>query len=151
MKEFAKTEGIKAIGKLHIQKFRNGVLIQAVETPNMIVTVGKQFILDRLINNTLPVMSRMAIGTGTDAPVSSDTTLQVEVARVGTAIPVRNNLTLTYTGIFNAGPTNGTGMISEAGIFNAASSGAMLARTSFTPIEKTDEDTLAISWHITLS
>lgn len=149
MKNLTKKEDIVASGKLQIQKFRNGVLIQEVNTPNMIVTVGKQFIMERLISNVPTQINHMAIGSGGTAPVSSDTTLETELSRLGIGTALRNGVTVTFTGVFPAG--NGTGTISEAGLFNAVSNGTMLARTTFTPIEKAIDDTLAISWHITLS
>lgn len=149
MKNIAKKEDIVAFGRLQIQKFREGVLLQEVNTPNMIVSIGKQFIMERLISNIPTQINHMAIGSGTTAPVSTDSTLEAELSRLGIGMPLRNNTTVTFTGIFPAG--NGTGTISEAGLFNALSGGTMLARTTFTPIEKGVDDTLAISWHIALS
>ena len=48
-------------------------------------------------------------------------------------------------------PGIGTGSITEAGIFNAASSGTMLSRTVFDPVNKTSSDQLSIIWTINLS
>ena len=41
--------------------------------------------------------------------------------------------------------------IKEAGIFNAATGGTMLARTTFAVINKGTDDTVSISWTITVS
>jgi hypothetical protein len=56
---------------------------------------------------------------------------------------------IVYVGTWAAG--DGTGAITEAGIFNASSAGDMLARTVFSVITKDANDTLSITWTITLS
>ena len=45
--------------------------------PNLVVTTGKNFIADRLKNNTT-VMSHMAIGTGSTAAAAGNTALGSE-------------------------------------------------------------------------
>jgi len=56
---------------------------------------------------------------------------------------------IEYVGDFPAG--TGTGAIVEAGVFNAASSGTMLCRTIFSVVNKGSDDTLKITWTITVS
>jgi flavin-dependent dehydrogenase len=56
---------------------------------------------------------------------------------------------VTHTSTFEAG--DATGAITEAGIFNAASGGQMLARTVFPAVNKSSTDTLAITWVVTIS
>lgn len=55
---------------------------------------------------------------------------------------------ITYAASFAAG--TGTGSIVEAGIFNAASSGAMLCITSFDVVNKQAADTIAVTWTINI-
>jgi hypothetical protein len=57
--------------------------------------------------------------------------------------------TITYVSSFEAG--DATGAITEAGIFNAASGGDMLCRTVFSVINKAADDTLSVTWTITLT
>ena len=120
--------------------------------PNLIVTTGKNAIASRLAGTTTAVMSHLAVG-------SSSTAADVANTALGTQLGTRAALTVsggsvsgnqvTFTATFNAG--NGTGAIVEAGIFNAATAGTMLARTTFSVVNKDALDTLTISWVVTIS
>jgi len=44
-----------------------------------------------------------------------------------------------------------TGAITEAGIFNASSSGTMLCRVVFSALNLTSTDSISVDWTITLS
>lgn len=144
VKDFVTMKGV-----VDIKRIRNGVVIQEIKHHNMIVHVGKQFVIRRIKDGSVPPVRWMAIGTGTSAPTSADTALEVEVSRLGIATPVDNDTTLTFTGIFPAG--NGEGDITEAGLFNADTGGTMLARTTFPVVPKGELDDIAISWYISLS
>ena len=99
----------------------------------------------------------IALGTGTTAVSASQTSLVAEFpagagyARVNvpTASFSSSNNQLTLSATF--GPGQATGPISESGVFNAASGGTMLARQTFSAINKGQSDTLTVSWTITLS
>jgi hypothetical protein len=56
---------------------------------------------------------------------------------------------VTYVASFTAGMS--TGAITEAGIFNALSSGSMLCRTTFPVVNKETGDSIVITWVVTLS
>ena len=45
----------------------------------------------------------------------------------------------------------GTGALTEAGIFNASSSGTMLCRTEFSVVNKGASDSMTITWTVTVS
>ena len=74
-------------------------------------------------------------GYGTGSPQPS--TLNIPVTAV-----------ITYASTFAAG--TGTGALVEAGIFNAASAGVMLCKTSFDVVNKQTADTIAITWTINI-
>jgi hypothetical protein len=141
---------INVFGKLVIKKFnKNGDLVETRHHNNMIVHGGKQFVVNRMVNAAIPPMNHMAIGTGGTAPISANTSLEVEVARMAVPTPSVSDTTATFTGIFP--PATGVGDITEAGIFNASSGGIMLSRTTFPAIQKEEGDTIAISWYISLA
>lgn len=114
-------------------------------------------------------MSHMAIGTSTTAAATSDTSLLTEVAFGGDiAAYSRASLTtssystgiVTYVATFGTNNpqrtiTSNTTAITEAGIFNSsntqASGGTMLCRTTFNAVNKGNDDTLQITWTITVS
>jgi len=66
-----------------------------------------------------------------------------------TTISGSNNEKVVYVSTFAAGAA--TGAVTEAGIFNASTAGDMLCRTVFAVINKAADDTVEITWTITLS
>jgi len=119
------------------------------EVENLVVTVGKNYIASRMIGVSDNVMSHMAIGTGVTAPVVGNTTLGTEAGRVALTSSTRTNNNVEYIATFP--PGTGTGAITEAGIFGAASAGIMLCRTVFSVINKGAADTLGITWTVTVN
>lgn len=126
-----------------------GTIKQSFKVPNLVVTVGKQYIASRMAGTAATVMSHMAIGTGTATPVVGDTTLGIEAGRVALSSFTASTNTVTATATFPAG--TGTGAITEAGILNAASAGTMLCRTTFPVVNKAAGDSIAITWVVTVS
>lgn len=126
-----------------------GLIKQSFKVPNLVVTVGKNYIASRMVGTTATVMSHMAIGTGTATPVVGDTTLGTEAGRVALSSFTSSTNTVTATATFPAG--TGTGAITEAGILNAASAGTMLCRTTFPVVNKAAGDSIAITWVVTVS
>lgn len=138
---------LKVRGNLTIQQTTPEGETFTVEVKNLVVTVGKEFLASRAAGNTPAVMSHMAIGSGTTAAVLGDTTLQTELARVALTISASSNV-ITHSATFGEGV--GTGPISEAAIFNAASGGDMMARTVFPVVNKAAGDVFSITWQITI-
>ena len=118
------------------------------ETNNLVVTAGKEWVADRM-NNANTVMTHMAVGTGTTAAAAGDTALGTQLDRnTLTSTTVTNN-TIEYACTWAAG--DGTGAITEAGIFDASTGGDMLARTVFSVVNKGVADSMTITWTITVS
>lgn len=141
-------DNLKVTG--HLRVFKNDELVQDI--PNLVVTAGKGYIASRMKDTGSPTqMTHMAIGTGTVAAAAGDTTLGTEAARValGTAGGTVAANVVTYSATFGAG--TGTGAITEAGLFNAASSGTLLCRTVFSAVNKGASDSLSITWTVTIS
>lgn len=140
---------IKMTGKLSIKKFNaNNELIMEQDVPNLIVTVGKEHVAERLINSSEPKMDYMAIGAGITVPAVANSTLVSELARQPMLSATRSGSNITYTATFGIGV--GTGSVTEAGIFNATSAGSMLCRTTFPVITKAASESIAISWTVTV-
>ena len=116
---------------------------------NLVVTAGKGYIASRMKDATATAMSHMAIGTGTTAAAANQTTLVTEANRQALTSTTVSGAAVTYSATFGAG--NGTGAITEAGLFNASSGGTMLCRTVFSVINKGAADTLTVSWTVTVS
>lgn len=126
-----------------------GAVKQEMTVPNLVVTAGKNYIASRITSGATTVMSHMAIGTSTTTPAVANTTLGTEAGRVALASFSASGNQVTATATFPAG--TGTGAITEAGIFNASSSGTMLCRTTFPVVNKAAGDSIAITWVVTVS
>ena len=104
-------------------------------------------------DTTKGAMSHMALGSGTTAAAASQTDLVgllgSREALDSTSISGSNNEKVVYVASFEAG--DATGAVTEAGIFNAATSGDMLCRTVFSVVNKAADDTMSVTWTITLS
>ena len=146
-----KQDYLKVEGNLIIIKTTGDGVEDRVEHKNLVVSVGKTNIAARMAGNTVAVMSHMAIGTGNTAAVVGDTTLSTELARVALTVAggTPSSNTVTYSASYPAG--TGTGALTEAGIFNASSSGTLLCRTVFPVINKQAADSIVITWVISIT
>ena len=141
-------EFIKASGRVEVVLTKADGTVEREEINNLVVTVGKQHIAARLGSSPPTGMSHIAIGTGATAPAAGDTTLQSELDRnAATGTPSAN--TIAFSATWN--PGDGTGAITEAGIFNNSSGGTMLSRVTFPVKNKDAADTFAINWTITIN
>jgi hypothetical protein len=123
------------------------------EIKNLVVTAGKTFIASSMLKttNSPAAMTHMGLGTGTTLAADADTVLQTPIAgsRV-TFLSVGSTATVvTYVASFPAG--TGTGSVTEAGIFNDPTAGTMLCRTVFGVVTKGANDSMSITWQITVS
>jgi len=143
-------ENVKALGTLSIHKNN----VEVFYADNLVVGTGLAFIANKMLDgNTTAVMTHMALGTGTTAAVTSDTTLETENGRVSldSAANVNTNVTgdsVQFVATFPAGTC--TGALTEAGLFNDATAGAMLSRTNFAVVNKSELDSIAVTWKIVI-
>lgn len=143
-------EILKASGSLRVVLTGpDGVVKDDRNFHNLVVTAGRDFVASRLVGTASTVMSHMAVGSNSTAPALIDTALGAELGRVALSSSVAVTNVVTYTATFPTG--TGTGAITEAGIFNAASGGTMLCRTVFAVVNKAANDTLSVTWTVTIS
>ena len=118
---------------------------------NLVTTAGRGFIFDRMLGTSAGVMSHMEVGTGTTNPAAGDTALESAVSgsRTALASSTDNGTSVTYVCNFGAG--TGTGALTEAGILNASSGGTLLCRTEFSVVNKAADDTMSITWTISIT
>ena len=142
---------LKLRGDLQIVlKDKDGKVKESRTEKNLIVSAGLTFICDRMADASSSVMSHMAVGSGTTSPAAGNTDLvSILGAREALDSTTSSSNTVVYVSSFEAG--EGTGAITEAGVFNASTSGTMLCRTVFAVVNKGANDTMAITWTITLS
>lgn len=131
----------------HLAIAINNEVVQ--EVPNLVVTAGKGYVASRMKDTSLGAMSHMAIGTNSTAAASGNTALGSEADRNSLTSTVVSGVTVTYIATFSAG--EGTGAITEAALLNASSAGTMLCRTVFAVVNKGSQDSMTITWSVTVS
>lgn len=140
---------IKLKGKLDICKSdADQNIVSSIHVPNLVVTTGKEHVAARVASNTPTIISHMAIGEGLSVPALANTVLGSELDRVALVSTTVTGTNIVYTATF--GPGVGTGSVTEAGLFNDATAGDLLCRTTFPVITKGPSETIAISWTITV-
>jgi hypothetical protein len=149
MNEFPKMRGDVDI----VLKRSDGSIKEKREIKNLVVNTGLAYIISRMVGTAKNVMSHMGVGSSTTAAAAGNTALGSalgsRVSLDSTTIAGSNNEKVVYVATFGAGA--GTGAVTEAGTFNASTSGDMLCRTVFAVVNKAADDTMEITWTITLS
>jgi hypothetical protein len=126
--------------------------VETVHKDNIIVNVGFDFIADAIGKSASrpSVMGFIALGTGTTAAAASQSALVSELDRnAATYAHTGGTKAFSFTADFPAG--DGTGAITEAGVFNAASGGIMLDRVVFPVVNKGADDSLTAVFTFTMS
>lgn len=145
-------ETLNVKGNLHIViRDANGNIKEEREEKNLVVTAGLGYIASRMVGTASTVMSHMEVGTNSTAAAAGDTTLGAAVAGSRTSLSSFTASGAVATAVATFGPGVGTGALTEAGIFNASSGGAMLCRTVFSVVNKGAADSMTITWTITVS
>lgn len=128
----------------------NGTIKHVLDLTNLVTSAGKTYFAQRVLNLTPATISQIAIGTGTSPTTPATTSMSNEV---GTRINVQSqtvggagNNEITVTGSFGQNNPVSNTNISEVGLFS--SSGALLARATFTPFTKLTTDFLTCIWKI---
>jgi len=152
---------VKLTGSLAIAL--NGVVVRKVD--NLVVNTGLDHFTNRLVSGIDTAMSHMAVGTdgsaitasGAGATAADNIALGslAHVQEFGTTTLTSQDREVTFSSEFAAG--DGDGALKEAGIFNGSDSttstgsAKMLARTTFSEVNKGANDTMTITWTITAS
>jgi hypothetical protein len=147
-------DNIKTKGTLTLVLTDENGNVKQQNEHNLVVSTGLAYIASRMKDAAATAMSHMAVGAGSTAAAAADAALGSELGRVGltsTTIVTTSvtNDAVQYVATFAAG--TGTGAVTEAGIFNDASTGTMLCRTVFAVINKGALDTLTITWKVTVA
>ncbi len=137
---------VKMTGKLQV--VINGKLER--EIPNLVVTVGKEWVAGMMTGSGV-AMTHMEVGSGTTVASAGQTALVSAVDRNALTTAGGTPTTNTVQYACTWGDGDGEGALTEAGIFDNASGGTMLARTVFDVINKSAGDVMTIVWTITVA
>lgn len=114
---------------------------------NTVTALGDAHVADRMSDVGETAMGWMAVGTGTPTATALQTELDRNALTSKTQGAGGDDNDVIYVGDWAAG--DGTGALTEAGIFNAAAVGTMFVSASFAAINKGALDTLKITWTVT--
>jgi len=144
-------ENLKLSGELAmVLRDKNGNVKEERTEKNLVVTTGLTYIASRMKDATATAMTHMGLGSGTTTEAAGQTDLTTLLgSREALDSTTASSNTIVYVASFEAG--DATGAVTEAGIFNASSSGTMLCRTKFNVVNKAADDTMNVTWTITLS
>ena len=142
---------LKLRGDVSIKLYdKSGKIKDQREITNLVVNSGLAFICSRMAGTSPAVMTHMGVGSGTTSAAAGQTAL---VSQLGSreALDSTNASANTIVFVCSLEAGDGTGAVTESGIFNAASSGTMLARVVFPVVNKQADDTMSITHSITLT
>lgn len=137
---------LNLIGNVKMIVTRGNGEVEEYNFKNRVVSTGTDYVAQRMASDLSTIMSHMALGSDDTAPVDADTILGTELGRVILDDTTVADSDVTYQATFPQGTA--TGAVVEAGIFNDASVGAMLARTVFPVINKGESDSITMIWRI---
>lgn len=150
-------------GKIQFDHVRDGVIIDSRDVSNLVVSAGKAEVAGLFLTDTLAGLTAfdyIAIGTGTGAPAAGDTQLGAEIVasggqRRGAANVTGTRVTTTVTNdtaqLVTTFTFTGSFAVTESGILNAASTGVLLARQTFSAINVASGDSLQVTWKVQVS
>lgn len=127
----------------------NGEVVREIK--NLVVATGKALVAQNLQGGNVVPVTYMAVGTGTTPAAAADAALESELDRnaLTTSGGTQTGPEVLYESTWL--PGDGTGALTEAGLFTAATGGVMLARTVFPVVNKGADDTISIAWTVTIS
>jgi hypothetical protein len=137
-----------------VLKDLNGSVLQKQLVDNLVVTAGRAWVLKQLEstdNVASQVISHMAIGSGTIAPVTGNTGLGNEVTRKAISSINAGNTTANPPNIqfeCSFASNEGNTTIGEVGMFNSSAVGTMFARATIASFVKATSNTFALSYII---
>ena len=144
-------DNLKLSGQVNIVlRDKNGNVKEERTEENLVVTTGLGYIASRMKDASATAMTHMALGSGTTTAAAG----QTDIVTLLGAREALDSTTVTanavaYVSSFEAG--DATGAVTEAGIFNASTSGTMLCRVVFSVVNKAADDTMTVTWTITLA
>jgi len=145
-------EGMSIKGSITLLLAKPTGEVEVVHKDNIIVNGGFDFVADAIGNSASRpgVMGWIAVGTGSTAAAATQTALITEIKRnAATYAHTAGTKVFTFTASYPAG--DATGALTEAGVFNAASAGAMFDRVVFPVVNKGVDDSLTAVFTFTMS
>ena len=131
MNAINRSSGALSVGDLEIAVYRGRTgKTERYLIKNLFTDDGLAYLAARAAGEAVNVISHMALGTGSAPAAGADKTLGAEIAGSRVAVTLSGNgPQRLYTATFAAGV--GSGAVTEAGLFNAATGGLLTNRSVF--------------------
>ena len=151
---------LKYKGVMELNLFRQGQLVDHRRVNNVLLNVGKDWLIQRCFDDTANVVSGTAaqcfyLGislSAADSTATDTTATTSEVARLTFTYQTGARGAMSGTATFNTSTANAA--ITEAGIFaggTTSGDGVFIARAMFASINKTSNDTLQVKWDVSFA
>lgn len=130
----------------------DGLVKQVVESENVVTDVGKEFLARYLYSAATTAQNTLkfvAIGSDATAEAASNTALGTELGRHTGTVSYSSNAIYSVAATFAAG--SGTGAVVEYGLYDTNTGGTLFSRNTDSVINKGSEDTLTVTYNLTLS
>jgi len=136
----------------------NGYVTGYMQSDNLVVDTGLDCMGDLVFGTTLctaeALFQFIEIGTGSTAPTIADSAIETAIggcSRVQDATPAGDTatpgeMTATIESVFSGATCAAS--VTEAGVFDAASAGNMIARSTFGTVTVGSADTLTVTYNI---
>lgn len=121
---------------------------------NVVTNVGKGIFTGQMLTTASAKTTYVGWGTGAGTAAATSTTLFVEAAETRVAVTTTQQLTTTANDTFQAVGTitaSGAKTITNAGIFDALTTGNLVALGDFTGVALNNGDSIAFTFKIQLS
>ena len=139
-----------------IEVMRDGKVIRSIQKHNLVVNTGKADLAKRLVVLPTKIYQYMRLGHVGTAASSAQTTITTIVTGSNRTCGTPNGTaamsgtrTAKFIRTWQTGDFSATG-IRAAGLFNQLTNGAgtMMARVTFTAVNKSAHDTLKVTWTV---
>jgi len=141
---------VSANVQVTVQDADTGEILSQQEHKNLVVSGGLNLIRDLLDGDAVAGLTHFAVGTDTSPVSAIQTTLGTEVFRDTVTQRTSNTQQLIVSYYLASGSANGN-TLSEAGLFNDATTGTMFARVLLNPaVPKTSAVAVTLNWTINL-
>jgi len=151
-------EGIGLKGWFKIDHFdKAGNLMETMETPNLITVDGGNEVAELIgtdTTSTATAFDYIGVGSGTTAATTADTALETEITEngltrsAGTGTIVTTTLAGDTFQLANTFSPTSTYAVTESGVLNALTTGELLCHQTFSAINVTNGDSLAVTWKV---
>ena len=143
---------LKGAMELAIKNAETDELVEYRHRKNTVVTAGRRWVLEKIASGgPAEVINNMALGVSTSSLGTDDTALVDEQERKTIGTHTTTNLTSnppSWAAQVSWATDEANTTLGEVGLLNSSATGTLLARATFTTINKENTNTLSVTYTI---